>query len=131
MSMPPRALTLAAIVLMLGIIVTTAHAIPIKRTIMVTNTSAALYVSFRCYDKDYDNVGPWHTNLAVSAILGCAGDPSYVRINRKNLFFQNYGSTWRIRFDDHCPGERYMCVTIKGWSLSGSGYKTSCKRCGF
>ena len=118
------------IVLTLGIGLTPAQSAA-RRVIIVENNSVAFYISFRCYDRHYKGVGPWHTNLSVVTSDECSGEPSYVRINRKNLFFRNFGSTWRIWFADNCPGDRHMCVTINGGSASRSSYKVHCARCGF
>ena len=115
----------------------TTHANP--GIIQLEMEGTGFYVSARCYGGGYyDN---WTTNMAVLQEKTCGNasegtGSEYIRINRRTLFFKNFGSTWRIYRKDHCPSPLYypdaevhymMTVTVKGHSKKSSRYSVDCE----
>ena len=88
------------------------------------------YVSARCYGGG-KSVGQWRTNISWNGTHHCGppGDKrhaEYIRINRKNLWFRNQGSTWRPRRPSTCF--KNFCVYVSGSSIGSASYRTACKR---
>ena len=103
------------------------------KKVEVQHIGFGYYVSVRCYDDNGKGVGKWRTNMSAHQKHTCRarGDRNvrYVRVNLKNLFFRNYGSTKRPHVDRQCENTEYACVTILGKHIQNAKVQERCGRC--
>ncbi len=89
------------------------------------------YVGARCYTENgADHVGSWK-RLSVGLTHRCStastdSQPSYMKIQRVNLWGRDRGSVWRVYRPDDCNHKKDFCIYVRGGSLGKSRYETNC-----
>ena len=102
--------------------------------IAVKLSSSYFYISARCYTEGGEHsVGPWRVNMGWHMVHRCnvthGRHPSYIKIKRKNAWFQDRGSAWRVTRNSYqCEPDESLCVDVYGYNLGTSRYSAKCKR---